>query len=412
MKVLGALIAMIALLLAAIAMAWPRDAFIAARSPADWAPTPANIARGAYLARAGDCIGCHTVRGGAPYAGGRALATPFGILYGPNLTPDPATGLGNWSADDFWGALHNGRSRDGRYLYPAFPFTHYTKTTRPDSDALYAYLRSLAPVQQQNAAHAMDFPFNTQLALAGWRLFFFRPGVYAPDATRGASWNRGAYLVEGLGHCSACHSARNAFGASAPGLRGGMIPVLNWYAPALSAAREDDIALLLHTGTSPQATMIGPMAEVVVNSLQYLTPEDVNAMATYLKALPPAGHAGGVPAAPPLAVMDAGARIYEKHCVACHGAAGQGMAPAYPPLAGNRAVTMQEPANVVRIILQGGFAPGTEGNPRPYGMPPFAHVLDDEEVAQVATYVRAGWGNGGGEVTPAQVNRLRGTAPE
>jgi mono/diheme cytochrome c family protein len=405
---------------AALAWAWPRDQFIASSTPADWAPTTANVARGAYLARAGNCMGCHTVRGGSAYAGGRALATPFGTLYGPNLTPDITTGLGAWSADDFWGALHNGRARGGRYLYPAFPFPHYTKTTRADSDALYAYLRSLAPVRQPNRAHAMDFPFNTQLALAGWRLFFFRPGVFTPAPGQGASWNRGAYLVEGLGHCSACHSSRNAFGASAAGLAGGMIPMLNWYAPSLSdeheaglaSWRQHEVVQLLQTGTAQRATVIGPMAQVVANSLQYLAPDDLRAMAGYLQVLPPIENLRGMLAKPSSSAMTAGRKVYQKHCVACHGSDGLGLAPAYPPLAGNRAITMEEPANMVRIILQGGFPPGTTGNPRPYGMPPFAHVLNDEDVANVMTYVRSSWGNRGNELRPAQVNQLRGAAPE
>ncbi|MDQ2821444.1 MAG: cytochrome c [Pseudomonadota bacterium] len=397
-------------ILAAVAIAWPRDQFVASGSPADWASTPANIARGAYLARAGDCVACHTARGGVPYAGGRALATPFGTLYGPNLTPDNATGLGRWSADAFWGALHNGRSKDGRYLYPAFPFPHYTKTTRADSDALYAYLRSLAPTQQANRPHAMEFPFDTQLALAGWRLFFFRPAVYAPMPARDAAWNRGAYLVEGLGHCSACHSARNVVGASTPGLTGGMIPVLNWYAPSLAGTDmpQAELVQLLHTGVAPNAAVIGPMAEVVARSLQYLSPDDIGAMAVYLHSLPPGDAEAGVTIKPSSDAMTAGAAIYRQHCIACHGSDGRGFATAYPPLAGNRTLTTTQPVNAIRIVLQGGFPPGTAGNPRPYGMPPFAHVLDDAEVAQVLTYVRSSWGNRGGEVSAAQVNRYRG----
>ena len=409
-----------AALLVALLVAWPRDQFIPAQSPADWAPTRANIARGAYLARAGNCVSCHTARGGALYAGGRALATPFGTVYGPNLTPDAETGLGRWSADDFWSALHNGRSRDGRYLYPAFPFAHYTKTTRADSDALYAYFRSVPATRQPNVAHAMQFPFNTQLALAGWRLFFFKPGVYESAPARDASWNRGAYLVEGLAHCSACHSARNAFGASAAGLRGGMIPVLNWYAPSLSDAyesgladwRRDEIVQLLHTGATARATVSGPMAEVVANSLQYLAPADLQAMAAYLQALPQVENPRSLNVKPSANATEAGAKIYQQHCMACHGRDGLGLAPAYPPLAGNRAVLMEEPANVIRIILQGGFPPGTAANPRPYGMPPFAHVLSDEDVSNVVTFARSSWGNRGGETTPSQVNRLRGTPLE
>lgn len=405
MKLLAALIV---LLLAALAVAWPRDQFIASAAPADWAPTTANIARGAYLARAGDCAGCHTVRGGVPYAGGRALSTPFGTLYGPNLTPDAATGLGAWSADDFWGALHNGRARDGRYLYPAFPYPHFTKTTRADSDALYAYLHSLPAARRPNTPHAMAFPFNTQLALAGWRLLFFKPGVYVPTPARNTTWNRGAYLVEGLGHCSACHSGRNAFGASAAGLQGGMIPVLNWYAPSLSGDTPD-LVQLLHTGVSPRAAVYGPMAEVVANSLQYLSVDDIAAMAAYVQALP-VDDRGQVEGKPSGSAMTAGGAIYRQHCAQCHGDDGKGHAPAYPPLDGDRPAMMTAKVNTVRMVLQGGFPPGTAGNPRPYGMPPFAHVLNDEEVAQVVTYVRNSWGNHAGDVTPAEVNKDRGGA--
>ena len=169
---------------------------------------------------------------------------------------------------------------------------------------------------------------------------------------------------------------------------------------------------LLHTGASPRATVIGPMAEVVANSLQHLSGADVAAMATYLQALPPTAAEGDMKVKPSASTMTAGGTIYDQHCVECHGADGRGLAPAYPPLAGNRAVTLHESANVARIILQGGFAPGTNANPRPYGMPPFAHVLNDDEVAQVMTYVRASWGNRGNEVTAAQVNRYRGATLE
>jgi mono/diheme cytochrome c family protein len=414
------------LLLAAIAWAmaaWPRAEFIPARSAQAWAPTPQNIARGAYLARAGDCIGCHTARGGAPYAGGRALDTPFGRLYGPNLTPDPATGIGTWSADDFWNALHNGIGRDGRLLYPAFPYPHTTKVTRNDADALYAWLRTLTPVRQPNRPHALRFPYDSQLALAGWRLLYFRPGVHADDPARGPAWNRGAYLVEGLGHCSACHSTRNLLGGSGGGLSGGLIPVSGWYAPSLTADREAGlgqwevahIVQLLGTGVAPQGAVFGPMAEVVGQSLQYLSEPDLRAMAVYLQSLP-ATPAPLPPAGPPdQALMTLGGRLYDRHCADCHGADGRGSGSAakagsgtaYPPLAGNRTLTMAEPVNAIRIVLNGGFPPSTAGNPRPYGMPPFSPVFNDAEAAAVISYVRASWGNAAPQVTAAQVNRYR-----
>jgi mono/diheme cytochrome c family protein len=420
-RLLYPIAALALLLLAALAYAWPREQTVASNSAADYAATPANLARGAYLARAGDCMACHTERGGVPYAGGRALDTPFGRLYAPNITPDRETGLGNWSADDFWRALHNGKSRDGRLLYPAFPYTNYTKVSRPDADALYAYLKSLPAQRQPNRAHEMRFPYDQQVMLAGWRLLYFRPGVFEPDRRRDASWNRGAYLVEGLGHCSACHSTRNSLGGTEGALAGGLIPVLGWYAPSLTSDAEAGlggwdtahIVRLLKTGVSPRATVFGPMAEVVTRSLQHLSDGDVAAMAGYLQSLP---ATAGAPA-PALAdgrseqMVARGQKLYEQHCVDCHGGDGQGIPPAYPPLAGNRALTMHEPVNAIRIVLNGGFAPATAGNPRPYGMPPYSHVLNDEEVAAVVSYLRASWGNRAAAVSAAQVNRYR-SVPE
>jgi mono/diheme cytochrome c family protein len=420
-RLLYPLAAAAVLLLAVLVYAWPREQAVASSSPADYAATPANLARGAYLARAGDCMACHTAPGGAAYAGGRALDTPFGRLYAPNITPDRATGIGAWNADDFWRALHNGKSRDGRLLYPAFPYTNYTQVTRRDADALFAYLQSLAPQRQPNRAHAMRFPYDRQLMLAGWRLLYFKPGVFAPDTRRDATWNRGAYLVEGLGHCNACHSTRNSLGGTEGALAGGLIPMLGWYAPSLTSDAEAGlggwdtahIVQLLKTGIAPRATVFGPMAEVVTRSLQHLSDSDVGAMASYLKSLP------ATPAPAPEAAVDErgrelverGQKLYEQHCVDCHGADGKGLPPGYPPLAGNRALTMQEPVNAIRIVLNGGFAPGTAGNPRPYGMPPYSHLLNDEEVAAVVSYLRASWGNRAAAVSAAQVNRYR-SVPE
>jgi mono/diheme cytochrome c family protein len=408
------------LVLGAVLLAWPRAEFVPAASPAAWAATPANIARGAYLARAGDCVACHTARGGVPYAGGRALETPFGRLVAPNITPDRATGIGAWSADDFWNALHNGIGRNGRLLYPAFPYTNYTRMPRADADALYAYLRSLAPVRQPNAPHELRFPYDQQWALAAWRLLYFRPGVHVDDPKRTADWNRGAYLVEGPGHCGACHSPRNGLGAAGRALSGGMIPSLGWYAPSLASNAEagvkdrplPHIVQLLRTGVAPEGAVFGPMADVVAHSLQYLSEPDLNAVAVYLTSLPAADvPAPGPVPAPPEDLMKMGARLYERHCADCHGADGRGAlaggAPAYPPLAGNRALTMAQPVNAIRIVLNGGFPPATDGNPRPFGMPPYSHVLKDDEVAAVVTYVRNSWGNTAQAVMPSEVNRYR-----
>jgi len=393
-------------------LAWPRADHVAAASPAAWAPTPDNIARGAYLARAGNCIGCHTARAGAAYAGGRALDTPFGRFYSPNLTPDRATGIGAWSADDFWSALHNGIGRDGRLLYPSFPYPNYTRVTRADADALYAYFSSLAPRRQPNRAHELRFPYDQQAVLAGWRLLYFRPGVQQDSPARSVAWNRGAYLVEGLGHCAACHSARNRLGAPGDGLDGGLMAGGGWHAPSLAAGlkdwKQDHIVALLGTGVSPRGAASGPMAEVVARSLQYLTREDLGAMAGYLKSLPvTAQRAPASTAPPPAQLMAAGGRIYTQQCAQCHGDDGRGKPPAYPALAGNRAVTATAAVNAIRITVSGGFPPSTHGNPRPYGMPPFGHELDDAEVAAVLTWIRNSWGNAAPAVSAVEVDRYR-----
>ena len=377
-----------------------------------------KIARGAYLAKAGDCMACHTTRGGQQYAGGRALQTPFGGVVSPNITSDRDTGIGGWSSDDFWHALHNGKARDGRLLYPAFPYTNYTRITRDDADALYAYFQSVPAVRQANQPHELRFPYNQQFMLAAWRALYFKPAVFREDSKQSVDWNRGAYLVQGLGHCSACHSARNTLGASeGEGLSGGLIPVLGWYAPSLNANAEaglgdwrpEHITRLLKTGVSPRATVFGPMAEVVQESLQHLSDGDINAMAVYLKALPatPDKLPEKLEGPDVDAVVAQGKDLYGKHCADCHGADGRGLAPAYPPLAGNRALTMTASVNAVRIVLNGGFAPGTAGNPRPYGMPPFSHTLDDTEVAAVVSYLRSDWGNNARPVTSVEVNRYR-----
>jgi mono/diheme cytochrome c family protein len=376
------------------------------------------LARGAYLARAGNCATCHTARGGAAYAGGRGIDTPFGTVYSSNLTPDETTGIGSWTSVHFWRAMHNGRSKDGRLLYPAFPYPNYTQVTREDSDALFAYLRSLPAVEQRATPHALRFPYDSQAALAVWRALYFKPGVYQPDGQRSAEWNRGAYLVRGLGHCAACHSTRNALGASSEALdlAGGLIPMQNWYAPSLSAPQEagvgdwdrQHIVDLLKTGISPRASATGPMAEVVLRSTQHLNETDLAAMAQFLKELaPPAPALPAAAPAAPAAVLSQGAKLYDQHCAQCHGEQGRGVPRAYPALAGNRAVTMSQTANLVQIVLNGGYAPATEGNPRPFGMPPFVLDLSDSEIAAVLTHVRQSWGNQAGVVTPLEVNRMR-----
>lgn len=258
--------------------------------------TPVLVQRGEYLARVGNCMACHTTQGGAPFAGGRGIETPFGVVHSSNLTPDRVQGIGSWTSAEFWRAMHHGRSKDGRLLYPAFPYPNYAQVTREDSDAIFAYLQSVPAAPDANRAHALRFPYNTQAALAVWRALFFAPGAPSAEPTQTAEYNRGAYLVNGLGHCTACHTPRNALGATsdAKAFTGGLIPVQNWYAPALNAAHEagvkewrtDDVVALLKTGVAPQGSVLGPMAEVVFRSTQYLSDADARAMAVYLQGLP------------------------------------------------------------------------------------------------------------------------------
>ncbi len=403
-----------------------RPGFLPQGAPQQHAVAPPKVLdRGEYLARAGDCIACHTEPGRTEFAGGRAMATPFGNIYTPNITPDDETGIGLWTADDFYRMMHTGLSRDGSLLYPAMPFASYTKVTREDSDAIFAFLQSVPPVKQKNKPHELRFPFNKRDLLLGWRTLYFKEGEYKPDPAQSAQWNRGAYLVEGLGHCSMCHTAINALGGSSESkeFEGGMIPNQNWYAPSLTSNREaglgdwsqQDGVDFLTAGASHRGAVYGPMAEVVYDSLQYMTDADAEAMVVYLKALPPKDSEP-----PPTSnarmvdpsVMETGRQTYEKQCAMCHGKEGQGFPPMFPPLAKNQSITMSSPVNSIRMVLNGGYAPGTRKNPKPYGMPPFSQLLDDATVAAVVTYIRVAWDNTGTPVKPAQVNELRKVIPE
>ena len=275
--------------------------------------------------------------------------------------------------------------------------------TRADADALYAFLRTVEPVNQPNRPAEMEFPYNQRALLAFWRALYFKPGTLQSDAGQSAPWNRGRYLVEGPGHCAACHTPRNSLGATraAEPLAGGVIPVLDWYAPPLTNDlsigmgrwQATDIAALLKTGIAAHSTATGPMAEVVRGSTQYLSDDDALAIGVYLKTLPatPAATQRQAASASP-ALMDIGGKIYRQQCVQCHQAAGEGAGSAWPALAGNPGVTAPSPVNAIRMVLDGGYAPATAANPRPHGMPPFGQLLNDNDIAALVTYIRNSWG--------------------
>ena len=368
--------------------------------------------RGEYLARAGDCVACHSEPTGKPFAGGRAMPTPFGNLYVTNITPDDETGIGLWTADDFYRAMHQGITRDGTLLYPAMPFAQYTKVTRADSDAIFAYLQSVPLVQAENKPHELRSRSTSASCWTDGARSTSSEGEYQPTR-RSPRMEPRRLPGGGPRHCTMCHTAINRLGArkESQEFEGGKIPNQNWYAPSLTSNRETglgdwsvkEIGDLLQVGISPRATVYGPMAEVVYNSLQYMTDEDAAAMAVYLKALPkrdaeppPTSSARLVQPA----VMESGRAIYVKQCAMCHEPEGRGHPPLYPPLAGNPSITMATPVNPIRMVLNGGYAPGTKKNPRPYGMPPFAHILKDGEVAAVVTYIRVAWNNTGTPVAP------------
>ena len=380
-----------------------------------------TIERGLYLTRAGDCAACHTVDPGKPMAGGYALPTPFGTIYSANLTPDPDTGIGGWSAEDFWNALHEGRSAEKGWLYPAFPYTHFTNVTREDSDAILAYLRTLEPVRLRVPQPEFPPPLDWRVSVRGWNLMFFDEGpTFAPDPDRSESWNRGQYLVEGLGHCAMCHSPKNLFGAEEQGdarFTGGMAE--GWYAPPLTQASRsgladwshDDLVGFLKRGRNDKAIAFGPMRDVIDDSTRYLSEEDLDAIADYILSFPAAGESGHTSLDPGDQTMQHGALIYATQCSACHAPEGTGVPNMFPSLAGSSLAQSDDPTTVLRLILDGAQGANTEAYPTASAMPAFGWKLRDADVAAVATYVRNAFGNAASAVPADEVRKLRKAAP-
>jgi mono/diheme cytochrome c family protein len=373
------------------------------------------VERGKYLARAGDCMSCHSAPGGKPYAGGYPLKSDFGTIYGPNITQDVATGIGSWSKADFERALREGRSKDGSYLYPAMPYDAYTKLTPADIDALWAYMRTIPAVHNVPPKNTLPFPLTVRSGLAVWQGVYFKPGPFVPDAKKDAQWNRGAYLVQALAHCTDCHTPRNiAQGPETQHLLAGAT-ISGWYAPdisndatsTLNRWSADQLATFFKSGRLPgNSAVVGPMAEAVHDSLRFLKDSDLQAMAVYLKDQPT--RAQEVSASKPQWAADrlaAGKLVYENNCVSCHQANGKGINGSVPALAHNDSVTAAEPYNVVMAMLEGFPANGTWS-----AMGSFA-ALSDDQIADVANYVRTAWGNDAiPNATPWSVSSWRSNA--
>jgi mono/diheme cytochrome c family protein len=377
-------------------------------------PSEETIERGKALVVAGDCASCHTADPAKPFAGGKRIDTPFGAVYSPNLTPDRETGIGAWSDQDFHGALRFGIDPDGSRYYPAFPYPNFTKLTRPDILAIRAYLATLEPFANEAPPPRLRFPLNYRVVMRLWNYLFFRPGILEPDQQKGTDWNRGRYLVEGLGHCGVCHTPKNLFGADRRGRAFSGSMVGGWFAPRLDAAERsglkswsvDDIAEYLASGRNGKSHADGPMAEVVVNSTSRMSDGDVHAIAVYLKSLPPGPPEPAV--LPPAETsMKAGQAIYAHACIACHEGDGSGAPRIYPPLPGNPLLQSADPASTLRIILDGAQSVTTPRAPNKGSMPAYAKELSDQQIADVTNYIRNSWGNAGSAVTAEQVGNAR-----
>lgn len=391
-----------------------------------------QIARGEYLALAGNCASCHTAPGGAFMAGGLAFETPFGTIHSTNITPDVETGIGGWSERDFLNSMRHGVRPDGEHLYPVFPYASYTRMTDADVAALWAWMQQLPAVRQGAAANDLPFPFNVRALMAVWKALFLEPGAFEADPSQPEDWNRGAYLVEALAHCSACHTPRNLLGAErrhlamsggeyldrVPG--GGHRP---WSAPNLTSSERglglwsrEDLAAYLKEARNSFLESFGPMNEVIMNSTRHLEAADVEAMAVYLESLPAIDDAPGP--VPDAQTLGMGRTVYNLHCGTCHLPTGEGDPEMAPKLnRGSLVVQAANPASMINAILYSPEAPKAASAPLPElpGLPPkwlhpmedFQYLLDDDEIAAVVSFVRSSWGNDAGAVTPEQVARQR-----
>ncbi|AGP45635.1 Alcohol dehydrogenase cytochrome c subunit precursor [Serratia plymuthica] len=370
------------------------------------------MSAGEYVAKAGDCTACHTAPGGALLAGGMKFPTPLGAIYATNITPDKQHGIGAYSFDEFDRAMRQGIAKDGHRLYPAMPYTSYAKMNAADMRALYDYLMQEVPAQNAaNRASDISWPLSMRWPLAVWNQLFHDDAQYRPDSGQSAEWNRGAYLVQGAGHCGSCHTPRGwamqekGLDSKEPAFLSGA-ELDGWYASNLRGMSQEEVAALLKTGRSRHAAVAGPMSEVVTHSTQYLTDGDLNAIATYLHSLaaekPPAEKA----VAPVAGSQQAGQRTYAMYCSTCHGNKGEGSDNTIPALAGNATVTADNPLTALRVLLEGAQTPITQ-QATAIAMPGYGWALNDRQAADLMSYLRGSWGNQAGAVTAQQVQEAR-----
>ena len=375
-----------------------------------------QIERGRYLAIAGDCASCHTVpESNQPFAGGRPIETPFGVVVGANITPDPETGIGAWSDEAFVRALREGKGHNGQLLYPAMPYPYYTKLTESDALAIRAYLNTVKPVRNAVVSNKLPFPFDVREGMTAWNAIYFRNGEFKPDPTKSAEWNRGAYLVEGLGHCGACHTPKTTLGGDEGERAFQGYALQGWFAPNITNDSERglggwsvaDIAAYLKNGHNPTTASTEIMGEEITLSSSQMTDADLTAIATYLKDLPgqTLSPSAAVSASDPK--MVAGGAIYADECSACHGMDGKGVPYLFPSLAGSPNVRSADPTSLIRVLIEGARSVATGGEPTGPGMPSFAWKLSDDEAAAVLTYIRNSWGASAAAVDSRQVEQVR-----
>jgi mono/diheme cytochrome c family protein len=377
-----------------------------------------QIERGHYLAIVGDCAACHTLPGsGHEFAGGRPIETPFGTLLAPNITPDPQTGIGAWTDEEFVNALTEGTGRHGTRLYPAMPYTYYTKLTRDDALAIRAYLNTIPAVRNAVKADQLPFPFSMRWTLAAWDKLFFKAGTFHPNPQKSAEWNRGAYLAEGPGHCGMCHTPKNFLGADKTSERLQGYALQGWFAPNITNDRRrglgswsvDDIVAYLKTGHNAAGAATGPMSETLNLSTSKMSDDDLKAIAMYLKDETNGGNPDKTASADPpdQTVMKTGGQIYADECSGCHMSNGKGAPGLFPSLNGSAAVQQTDPTSVLHVVLRGALSVGTRPAPTAPAMPQFGWILDDDQVAAVVTYIRNTWGNAAPAVSASQVKKTR-----